>query len=160
MKHRIKRTTAGNRRIAMLCFSFLALAFCLRLLGQSYSIDWYKIAGGGGTSTNGQYSLSGTIGQPDAGGAMSGGNYSVTGGFWSLISVVQTLGAPALLVSHSGNTVTVYWQDVSGWSLQQNNNLAITNGWSASGGVTTTNGTNYLNLTSPAGNLFFRLQHP
>jgi len=160
MKHRIKHTTAGNRRIAMLCFCFLALAFCLRVLGQSYSIDWYKIAGGGGTSTNGQYSLSGTIGQPDAGGAMSGGNYSVTGGFWSLISVVQTLGAPALLVSHSGNTVTVYWQDVSGWSLQQNNNLAITNGWSASGGVTTTNGTNYLNLTSPAGNLFFRLQHP
>src|SRR5471030_636315 len=28
---------------------------------QSYSIDWYKISGGGGTSTNGQYLLSGTI---------------------------------------------------------------------------------------------------
>jgi len=26
---------------------------------QSYSINWYKVAGGGGTSTNGQFSLSG-----------------------------------------------------------------------------------------------------
>ena len=41
---------------------------------QSYSIDWYKIAGGGGTSSNGQYIVSGTIGQHDAGGPMTGGN--------------------------------------------------------------------------------------
>jgi hypothetical protein len=71
---------------------------------------------------------------------------------------VQTAGAPTLYISDSGNTVTVYWQNVSGWSLQQNNNLAIPANWSASGGVTTTNGTNYLNLASPTGNLFFRLK--
>ena len=79
---------------------------------QQYSIDWYKIAGGGGTSTGGIYQVSGTIGQPDAGGPMTGGNYSLTGGFWALISVVQTPGAPTLYISDSGNTVTVYWQDV------------------------------------------------
>ena len=142
---------------------FLALAlgvFAIQSEAQSYSIDWFKISGGGGTSANGQYSLSGTIGQPDAGMAMSGGNFSVTGGFWSLISVVQTAGAPTLYISQSGNSVMVYWQAVSGWSLQQNNNLAVPANWSASGGVTITNGTNYLNIASPAGNLFFRLQHP
>src|SRR5208283_364608 len=127
---------------------------------QSYSIDWYKVAGGGGTSANGQYSLSGTIGQPDAGGPMTGGSYSLTSGFWALISVMQTPGAPVLYISHSGNTVTVFWQDVSGWSLQQNNNLATPAGWTGSSGVTTANGTNYLNLTAPAGNLFFRLSNP
>ena len=63
----------------------LALAV-LSARAPSYSIDWYKIAGGGGTSTGGVYSVSGTIGQPDASGAMTGGNYSVTGGFWSIIS--------------------------------------------------------------------------
>jgi hypothetical protein len=144
------------------------LTLLLSLLGvlassaQPYSVNWSTIPGGGGTSTstNGQYAVSGTIGQPDASGAMSGGNYSVTGGFWSLISVVQTPGAPALYISHSGNAVTVYWQDVSGWNLQQNSDLAVTNGWSASGGVTTSNGTNYLNLTSPTGKLFFRLKNP
>jgi hypothetical protein len=46
----------------------------------------------------------------------------------------------------------------SGWSLQQNNNLALPANWSASGGVTTSNGTNYLNITPPTGNLFFRLK--
>ena len=142
--------------------TILSLAVLLPTLGfaQPYSIDWYKIAGGGGTSTNGQYSVSGTIGQPDAGVAMNGGGYSLIGGFWSLISVVQTAGAPTLYISQSGNSVTVYWQNVSGWNLQQNNNLAVPANWSASGGVTALNGTNYLNVVSPAGNLFFRLQHP
>jgi len=124
---------------------------------QSYSIDWYKISGGGGTSTGGVYSVSGTIGQHDAGGPMTGGTYSLTGGFWALISVVQTTGAPTLYISHSGNTVTVYWQNVSGWSLQQNGNLATPAGWSASSGFTTSNGTNSLSLVNPTGNLYFRL---
>ena len=140
----------------------LSLVLLLPVAGvaQSYSVNWYKIAAGGGTSTNGQYSVSGTIGQPDAGLTMSGGNYAVTGGFWSLISVVQTPGAPTLYVDHSGNSVVVYWQNVSGWTLQQNGNLSTPVGWSASGGVTTSNGTNYLNIGSATGSLFFRLTHP
>lgn len=142
--------------------SILALFSCCLSASAQYSIDWYKIGGGGGTSTGGVYSISGTIGQHDAtaNGALSGGNYSLTGGFWALISVVQTTGAPTLYISHSGSAVTVYWQDVSGWTLQQNNNLSPTAIWSASSGVTNSNGTNYLNLASPAGNLFFRLMHP
>ena len=135
----------------------LSLLIPVISFAQSYSIDWYKVSGGGGTSTGGVYAVSGTIGQHDAGGPMTGGNYSLTGGFWAFISVVQTPGAPTLLISHSGSTVTVYWQAVSGWSLQQNSNLAVPAGWSASSGVVNTNGTNYLNLTSPAGSLFFRL---
>ena len=128
---------------------------------QQYSVDWYKVAGGGGTSTNGQYSVSGTIGQPDASAAMSGGPYSVTGGFWALINVVQTPGAPTLYISHAGNTVTVSWQNVSGWNLVQNGNLTTPVGsWSASSSPTVTGGTNYLNLVNPAGNLFFRLKNP
>ena len=107
---------------------------------QPYTINWYKIAGGGGTSTGDVYSVSGTIGQHDAGEQMTGGSYSLTGGFWALISVAQMPGAPTLFISHAGNTVTVYWQDASGWSLQQNGNLASSAGWSASSGVTLLNG--------------------
>jgi hypothetical protein len=145
-------------KITLLSLALTALVFTTQ--AQTYSIDWYKIAGGGGTSTGGTYQVTGTIGQHDAGGAMTGGNYSLTGGYWSLISVVQTAGAPTLCISQSGGTVTVYWQAVSGWSLQQNYDLAVPANWSASGGVTTSNGTNYLNIISPAGNLFFRLSHP
>jgi len=94
-------------RIA-LAFCFLLSAFGFQALAQTYSIDWYKIAGGGGTSTGGVYAVSGTIGQHDAGGPMTGGSYSLTGGFWSLIAVVQTGGVPTLYITSSGNTVTVY----------------------------------------------------
>jgi hypothetical protein len=138
----------------------LGLLFCQSARAQSYSIDWYKIAGGGGTSTAGPYAVTGTIGQHDAGGPMTGGNYSLTGGFWALVSVVQTPGAPTLYISHAGNTVTVYWQNVSGWNLQQNSNLSSPSGWTINSSWTTSNGTNYLNLASPAGNLFFRLSNP
>ena len=49
-----------------------------------FSIDRFVIAGGGGTSTGGDFTLNATIGQPDAG-TMSGGNYSLAGGFWGAI---------------------------------------------------------------------------
>src|SRR5262245_59786856 len=78
-----------------------------------FSIDWSKIAGGSGTSTGGVFSVTGTIGQPDAGPTLSGGNFSLTGGFWSLISVVQTPGAPLLTIIRSNNTVTVSWPSPS-----------------------------------------------
>jgi hypothetical protein len=125
---------------------------------QSYTIDWYKVAGGGGTSTGGTYQVSGTIGQHDAGGPMTGGQYSVTGGFWSLISVVQTAGLPNLVITHSGNSVLVSWPDTGSYTLQQNSNLAG-GSWTTSGyTITTANGTNSITITPPTGNLFFRLK--
>ena len=45
--------------LALLLASIVASA-------QNYSIDWYEVAGGGGTSTGDVYSVTGTIGQPDA----------------------------------------------------------------------------------------------
>jgi hypothetical protein len=144
----------------LLVFLILHSAFCLRVCGQSYSVGWSKISGGSGTSVSTNYSVSGTIGQADASGALSGGNYSVTGGFWSLVQVVQTPGAPTLYLSHAGNVVTVYWQNVSGWSLIQNGDLATpVASWPAGGSPVLTGGTNYLNITNPAGNVYFRLKH-
>jgi hypothetical protein len=60
----------------------LTLTPCL-VQAQSYAITWWTVDGGGGTSTGGGYTLSGTIGQPDAG-VMGGGGYTLTGGFWGL----------------------------------------------------------------------------
>ena len=143
----------------------LAVTFCLASSfsshAQSYSVDWYKIAGGGGTSTGSVYSVTGTIGQPDASGAMSGGNYSVTGGFWSLINVVQTAGLPNLIIVPNGaNSVKVLWPApaTNSYTLQQTANLATTN-WTTSGfTISNVGGTNSITLTPPVGNLFFRLK--
>lgn len=64
--------------------TFLALGAAASMANaQDFSISWYTIDGGGGTSTGGDFSLSGTIGQPDAGGPMIGGDFTVTGGYWA-----------------------------------------------------------------------------
>lgn len=146
------------------CFfsSLLVLLLGFQAGAQGYAIDWSVIPGGGGASSNGQYSLAGTIGQTGAGNVMSGGNYSLTGGFWSLISVVQTAGAPVLSITHSGGQVTVSWPTPSSsWTLQQNASLAAGSGWATSGyTVSTNNGVSSITIAAPAGNLFFRLSQP
>ena len=152
-RHRFSRRDRSRRSKARTClrtpkaaagFLLLNSAFCLSAFGQSYSIDWYKIAGGGGTSTGATYQVTGTIGQPDAGGAMTGGNYSLTGGFWSLIAVAQTPGAPTLTITQSGNTVKVFWPYPSaGWTLQQNSDLTTPANWSPSGGISNDGVNNY-----------------
>jgi hypothetical protein len=153
------KTNLSSVAVTVAGFILLHSAICLRAQGQTYSMDWYKIAGGGGASTGGLYSVSGTIGQPDASGAMSGGSYSMTGGFWSLISVLQTPGAPTLFIRQAGNSVTVYWQNVPGWNLVQSPSVAsLAANWSAAGTAALVNGTNYLTTASPGGNLFFRLK--
>jgi len=128
---------------------------------QNYSIDWFTIDGGGGTSTGGVYSVSGTIGQPDAG-HMTGANYAVDGGFWGLISVVQTPGSPLLTIARTAtNTLAVSWPSPStGFSLQQNTNLSTAN-WVTPAETINNNGTiNFIIVSPPAGKRFFRLQSP
>ena len=126
---------------------------------QNYSIDCYKVAGGGGTSTGATYQVSGTIGQPDAGAAMSGGTYSVTGGFWSLIAVVQTAGAPTLTITHSGTSVIVSWPSPStGWSLQQCGDVKTCQ-WGGCGYTVSDHGTTKsITITPPTGTLYFHLK--
>jgi hypothetical protein len=143
----------------------LILSLCLLVsslgFAQQYSIDWYKVAGGGGASTGGTYQVNGTIGQPDAGVPMAGGNYSLTGGFWSLISVVQTPGLPNLTITHAGNSVIVSWPNTGSYTLQQSGNLAVPAGWTTSSySITTRNGTNSITISPPTGKQFFRLSNP
>jgi hypothetical protein len=48
------------------------------------AIDWYTIDGGGAMfTTGGTLELSGTVGQPDAGAALTGGDLRLVGGFWA-----------------------------------------------------------------------------
>ncbi len=62
--------------LAILCSSALASA-------QDFDLSWHTIDGGGEMFCNGgNFELSGTIGQPDAG-AMTGGDFELVGGFWA-----------------------------------------------------------------------------
>jgi uncharacterized membrane protein len=75
MKGHIKKT-------AILFITVLIiLTLAATIHAQSYTITRWTVDGGGGTGTGGSYTLSGTIGQPDAG-VLSGGTYTLIGGFW------------------------------------------------------------------------------
>lgn len=139
-----------NKHLLLLALGLLAPG----IHAQTYSIDWHKVAGGGGASTGGVYTVIGTIGQPDASGALTGGNYSLTGGFWSLIAV-QTPGAPVLSITQLGSQAIVSWDpSVSGWTLQTNVNLATPTWGNYLGTVVGNSVTN----TPPPMNLFYRLK--
>ena len=129
---------------------------------QLYSVDWYTIDGGGGSSTGGVYSVSGTIGQPDATQTpLTGGSYSLVGGFWSLFAM-QSAGSPLLTIfTTTTNTAVVYWPSPStGYSLQHNTNLGAGT-WIASTNAVTDNGTiKFIIVSPPVGNRFYRLKNP
>jgi hypothetical protein len=73
--------------IALLLLAAGFLRVAASALAQSddgYDLTWNTVDGGGETnsdSVGGPYILGGTIGQPDAG-TLTGGGYTLSGGFW------------------------------------------------------------------------------
>ena len=83
----------SRKKVILLAVGCLGLAALLALLvapellaapgdlTAGFSIPWWTVDGGGGTSQGGAYVLRGAIGQPDAG-TLSGGAFQIVGGFW------------------------------------------------------------------------------
>ena len=67
----------------------LLLANAVMAAPQALDLSWWTVDGGGGNSSGGDYTISGTIGQPDAG-YLTGGDFTLRGGF-------ALGGAPTLL---------------------------------------------------------------
>ena len=139
----------------------VAAASSTSMFAQSYSIDWFTIDGGGGTSTGGVYAVSGTIGQPDAG-RMSGGNFSIDGGFWGIIAAVQTPGSPLLrVVLTPTNTVLIAWPlSATGFNLQQQSVLGNPSWGPVTNRVDAVGSENQVIISPPVGNRFYRLRNP
>jgi len=74
----MRQTTLLLALTALLLLASVALAQS----GGGYDLSWSTVDGGGATwSEGGGYSLGGTVGQPDAE-VLSGGGYTLAGGFW------------------------------------------------------------------------------
>jgi len=73
------------RSTVLIAFTALATASLTATAGaQTFDLSWYTIDGGGDLWTSGgDFELSGTIGQPDAGPVLTGGGFALTGGFWA-----------------------------------------------------------------------------
>ena len=76
-------------KIIPLIFLLLLLAGVVLAGDGLYELAWWTVDGGGGRSSSAIYTVTGTIGQPEAGGFSGDGVYIVSGGFWG------AAGAPA-----------------------------------------------------------------
>jgi hypothetical protein len=146
-------TRSKTWRFGLAAFCLLVSVLCPLALAQSYSIDWATLDGGGGTSAGGVYSVSGTVGQPDAGGLMAGASYTLQGGFWPGLVVPATGDAPALFIQFSGANLIVSWPGgTSDYVLEETDSLSAP-AWSAAPGGNPTA------AISPSGSArFYRLR--
>ena len=131
----------------------LAIATCSLIAGSThaqFTINWSTIDGGGDTSSGGQFSINGTIGQPDAN-RMSGDNYTLAGGFWS---VIQRDGLPPLNIKSRAGNLVLSWPgpaDAPGVVVQSATQLATGGaGWENVGGTPVRVGEEFELVIGPA----------
>lgn len=106
-----------NRKSKIMA-SLLALIVALGLMNRqgltqepTFSLPWFTTDGGGGRSSGNGLEVTGTAGQPDAG-LMSGGNLSVSGGYWYRSAVTEQAADLSLTqvvspgIAKPGETVT------------------------------------------------------
>jgi hypothetical protein len=63
----------------------------------TFDLSWNTIEGGGAMNVSGGgYSLSGTMGQTDAG-SLTGGSFSLVGGFWGGVQDLYNLSLPLIM---------------------------------------------------------------
>lgn len=86
-----------KRNTFLLALGILLLLTSAAQAQGGYDLSWWTVDGGGGASSTGAgYALGATIGQPDAG-VLSGGGYTLGGGFWGGGEMPQPPGYPVYL---------------------------------------------------------------
>jgi hypothetical protein len=79
----------ATRNLLILLCLLVGLAFALPTLAATlagaYSLDWFTISNGGGSSNGGAYTLNSSLGQSLAG-SLNGGSYRLNVGYWPEIA--------------------------------------------------------------------------
>jgi hypothetical protein len=137
--------------IVFILFSIVAPA-------QSYDLTWFTIDGGGNVSTGSTFSVTGTIGQPDAG-TLSGGSYSLIGGFWGFAgNSATTVTVPVLDILVSFPNVILSWPAPStGFVLEQSPTLIVPTWTAVAATVVVVSDRNTVTLPATATTRRFRL---
>jgi hypothetical protein len=92
----------------------LLVSVALAQTGDGFDLSWWTVDGGGGSSSGGIYTLSGTIGLPDAVVVLSGDPYMVVGGFWAaLIEEPTAIELISFTAEAAADHVTLAWETAS-----------------------------------------------
>ena len=99
--------TGGLGRLVALALFLVVSAVVVRvqaggamaLPSAGYDLSWFTVDNGGGTASGGDYTLTGTAGQPEPGAALRGGGYVLIGGFWPGAAAGCRIYVPVVLKS-------------------------------------------------------------
>jgi hypothetical protein len=151
------KTIIAKHYLLILATSLIAPA-AFAQSGGGFDLSWSTIDGGGGSSSGGNFILNSTIGQPDAG-ALSGGLFTLAGGFWG----VMLPDAPKLRITLSGSNIAIFWPDPSTrFQLQEAGTLPpAPASWTNVGQTpSVANGEKQVTLPRSAATRFYRLTKP
>jgi hypothetical protein len=91
---------------------FLGVWLAAPSLSQTpdFSVDYFVISAGGGTSANGGFSVTGVVGQPVNPNQITGGMFTIETGFASVTATIQLLDGPVTLrINQQGGLVKISW---------------------------------------------------
>ena len=83
--------------LALLVLLVTGVGVLLAQTGGGFTLTWGTVDGGGGSAAGGGYAMSGTAGQPDVSSSLSGGRYTLAGGFWHGGGIVAPTGYQVFL---------------------------------------------------------------
>jgi hypothetical protein len=155
--HEKPRMTFTMKAKLLISFAFSSLAVATTC-AQPFTVDWFTVDGGGGTSAGGIYSVSGTIGQPDAG-AMSGGGFALTSGLWSLYDTAQPPPPLRLTIRRAGANAVLSWPvAVTGFTLEYTTQVGSGLWTTETTSVVDTATEHTVTVPANAGRRFYRLK--
>jgi len=146
------------RRNGVFALAFAGVAL-LATANGTFQLEHAGVGSGGGTSSGGDFVVTGQIGVLGTG-QSTGGSFTLEGGSLAMFMVVQTAGAPLLTLTRVGGDVVLSWPVTAiGFNLEQTEDLTIPS-WSGAGKSPAVVG-DHFQMTFPAtGNSkFFRLQN-
>ena len=156
-----------GRHMRLRCPYSIPLAVLLavtRTVAEDYSINWHGVDGGGGWSTGSVYTITGTIGQPDASRILTNASsqFSVVGGFWSWLRAVQLRDGPRLEIALTATNTAVIWWPASATNLvlRQSSTLPAAQWGAVAEPVYDDGVTRYIIVHPPTGNRFYQLGKP
>lgn len=85
----MRTLTSARVRVLLVAVALLSTV-ALTQSGNGYDLSWHTVDSGGYTfSSGGPYGLGWSVGQPDAG-QLTGGDYTLGGGFWRGGAMMRT----------------------------------------------------------------------
>ena len=161
---KLPRRFFRDRWVHVIVFVFttrIAWTWPLVVHAQNFTVNGFGFSSGGGRSMAGHYSVSSTIGQPEAGFYQSE-TYALEAGLMGVYGLVQMPNAPLLIMASSEAGMVIYWPaPADGFVLEETGILGTSPLWAPVAYDHQTNGT-HIAITIPdsVGNRFFRLHKP